>query len=204
MPLSPEDIAKPRSPVDLFNFVEQVIASVRADLAELHIGNARRGYYKEFLDEVVPLACFTLQLYDNSHTVEPILGNQGFDAVIRNESGHIVDKVEIANAIDGASVSAIAREVAHTGYGGLTVGNPGDDLEALIPIIERVAKDKAIKDYSGVTVVFNIAATTPFEGFQVRHNEQLDRIRKILVSAGFRAKRVFMILPSRVIEKVFG
>ncbi len=204
MALSPEDIAKPRSPRGLFNFVEQVIASVRADLAELHVGNARCGYYKEFLDEVVPLACFAFQYYDDAHTVQPILGNQGFDAMIRNESGHIVDKVEIANAIDGAIVSAIAREVAQNGYGGLTVGNPGDDLEALIPIIERVAKKKAMKDYSGITIVFNIASTTPFEGFEARHSEQLERIKNILISAGFRAKRVFMILPSRTIEQILG
>lgn len=202
MALSPENIVKPRSPRDLCNFVEQVIASVRADLAELHLGNARRGYYKEFLDEVIPLACFASQFYDNSHTVEPIFGNQGFDAVIRNESGHIVDKVEIVNAIDGANVSAVAKEVAQTGYGGLIVSDPGDDLEMLIPIIERVAKKKAIKDYSGITVVFNIASTTPFEGFESRHIEQLQRIKDILILAGFRAKRVFIILPSRTIEQI--
>lgn len=197
-----EDIVKPRSPQELGDFVEQVSASVRADMDEIHAGNSRRGYYKEFLDEVVPLARFTLHLYDNSHTIEPVLGNQGFDAIVRDSKGCIVDKIEIANPIDGASISAIAREVAQKGYGGIMVYDPGEEIEELIPIIERTAQSKATKDYSDTTVVFNISALPPFKGFEAQHEEQIARIRNILVQSGFNAKRIFLMHPPDRIEQI--
>lgn len=202
MPLLPEDIQKPRSPRELTNFVEQVIASVRADLAEMHVGNSRGGYYKEFLDEVVPLARFALHVYDNSHTIEPVLGNQGFDAIVRDSNGHVVDKIEIANPIDGASISATAREVAKNGYGGLRVCDPGDEIEEIIPIIERVAQNKATKDYSDTTVVFNVSAFPPLAGFEARHEAQIDRIRSALARAALNAKRVFMLHPPDRLEQI--
>jgi len=136
MPLSSDDIQQPRRPSELAEFVERVRACVRSDPVELGAGNTRRGYYKEFLDEVVPLSHFAAKTYDDCHTVQPILGNQGYDAVVRDASGRIVDKVEIANPIDGANVAAVAHEKAERGYGSLKVGDPGDDVEDLIAIIE--------------------------------------------------------------------
>jgi len=78
----------------------------------------------------------------------------------------------------------------------LRVGEPGDDLEELIPIIERTATKKAVKDYSDSTVVFNISALPAIQGFEERQEDQVARIRKILAEKDFRAKRVFLLLPS--------
>jgi len=72
----------------------------------------------------------------------------------------------------------------------------------LIPIIARTAAKKAVKDYSDATVVFNVSGFPPFKGFEVRHKEQIGRIRQTLSDSGFRAKRVFVMLPSGAVERI--
>ena len=202
MPLSREEIETPRSPSQLCAFVQRVMDEVRSDPVELASGNQRRGYYKEFLDEVVPLASFAVHAYDETHTIQPVLGNQGYDAIVRGSTGDIVDTVEIANPTDGAMVAADARLVAKNGIGAFRVGDPGDEIEDLIPIVERIATKKAVKDYSDATVVFNVSALSPFKGFEGRHQEQILRIRSTLVTAGFKAKRVFLLHPPGEVERV--
>lgn len=202
MPLSREDIEIPRTPSELRSFVRRVQDDVRSDPIELAAGNRRRGYYKEFLDEVVPLARFAAHAYDETHTIQPILGNQGYDAVVRGCGGEVVDKVEIANPIDGARVAADAILVEQRGFGEFRVGDPGDEVEGLIPIVDRIAKKKAVKDYSDATVVFNVSALPPFKGFEGRHEEQIVRIRSALATAGLKAKRVFVLFPSGRIERI--
>lgn len=202
MPLSHDEIQQPRSPSALAAFVEQVRATAAANDEERKAGHLRIGYYKEFFDEVVPLAKFAAYAYPEDHTVTPIMGSQGYDAEVRDTNGTLVDHVEIANPIDGRVVAQTGRELAEFGIGGFRVDDPGEDVEELIPIIARTAAKKAAKDYSDCTVVFNVSACPPFSGFEERHDNQVARIRRTLAEAGFRAKRVFVMLPSGAVERV--
>lgn len=202
MPPSREDIQQPRSPSQLVAFVESIRAKADVDAEERTSGHLRSGYYKEFFDEVVPLAKFAVCAYPEDHTVQPILGNQGYDAEVRDVHGKVVDRVEIANPIDGKAVAETGQELVEFGIGGFRVGDPGDDVEELIPIIARTAAKKAVKDYSDATVVFNVSGFPPFKGFEARYKEQIGRIRQTLSDAGFRAKRVFVMLPSGAVERI--
>jgi hypothetical protein len=204
LPLSREDIETLRSPSELQTFVDKVRERVRLAPAEREAGSLRRGYYKEFLDEVVPLSRFAAQAYPETYTIQPVLGNQGYDAIIRSADGQIVEMVEIANPINGEYVAATARDVAAHGIGGLRVGDPGDDTEELLAIIERTASKKALRDYSDATVVFNVSALPPFEGFELRHEEQIERIRRTLYAAGLKAKRVYVLHPPERLERIDG
>jgi hypothetical protein len=204
LPLSREEVETPRSPSALQQFVDRVRERVRLDPDERKAGSLRQGYYKEFLDEVVPLSRFALQAYPETYTIQPVLGNQGYDAIVRSADGQIVDKVEIANPIDGMAVATTAREVVEHGIGGFRVGDPGDETEELIPIIERTASKKALKDYSDATVVFNVSALPPFKGFETRHENQIERVRGVLSAVGFKAKRVYILHPPERLERVDG
>ena len=202
MPLSRDEIQLPRSPRELTAFVEQVRATAASNEEERKAGHLRIGYYKEFFDEVVPLAKFAANAYPGDHTVTPIMGSQGYDAEVRDTSGTLVDRVEIANPIDGRVVAQAGRELAALGIGGLRITDPGEEVEELIPIIARTAAKKAAKDYSDCTLVFNLAACPPFSGFEERHEAQIARIRVALAEAGFKAKRVFVLLPSGAVERI--
>ncbi|ANQ84339.1 hypothetical protein dqs_1285 [Azoarcus olearius] len=202
MPLSIQEIQVPRTPTELLAFVESVRERAKTDAELRRAGHLRTGHLKEFFDEVVPLSKFAVAVYPCDYKVCPILGNQGYDAEIHDERGHIFERVEIANPVDGRAIAETGRELAKHCIGGLRVGDPGDDLEDLIPIIERTALKKSVKDYSDATVVFNVSACPPFKGFERRHEEQLERISSALNAAGFRAKRVYVMLPTGEVERV--
>ena len=202
MPLSAEEIQEPRTPDELVAFVESVRERAKTDSALRTAGHLRTGYLKEYFDEVVPLSMFAKVAYPSNYRVCPVLGNQGYDAEIFDEQGRLFERVEIANPVDGQSIAEAGRELAKHGIGGFRAGDPGDDLEDLIPVIERTALKKSVKDYSDATVVFNVSAFSAFKGFESRHEAQLERIRSALATTGFRAKRVYVIFPTGKVERV--
>ena len=204
MSLTLDELQQPRTPKELLAFVESVRERAKTDETLRMAGHHRTGYLKECFDEIEPLARFAAAVYTDTHIVCPVFGNQGFDAEVFDAEGRLIERVEVANPIDGQSRAKIGHELAESGVGGLRVGEPGEDLEELMPIITRTASKKAIKDYSDATVVFNVSTLPAFEGFEERHEEQVARIRSTLAKAGFRAKRVFMMLPSGKVEQIDG
>lgn len=202
MSLSSDELQQPRTPPELLAFVESVRERAKTDDELRKAGHLRTGYLKEFFDEVVPLARFTVAVYPEDHTVRYVLGNQGFDAEVFDAEGRLVERVEIANPVDGQSIAEAGQELAQFGFGGLRLGEPGDDLEELIPIIERTASKKALKVYSDAAVVFNVCACPAFEGFEKHYEEQAARIRCIVATAGLFAKRVFIMFPSGRVVRI--
>lgn len=198
--LTPYEIQRSRTPGELLAFVESIWECARNDNDLRRAGHLRSGYLKKFFDEIMPLARFAAAVYPANFTVRPVLGNQGYDAEVFDTEGHLFERVEMANPVDGQARAATGRELAEHGFGGLHVGDPGDDLEELLPIIQHTAAKKAIRDYSDATVVFNISALPPFKGFEERHEEQVARIRNAIATTDFRAKRVFLMLPSGKVE----
>ena len=204
MLITPQQIQERRAPKALRQFAEDVRVAVRADRSEFESGMQRRGVYKKFLDEIEPLSQFAVLAYPDTNLVEPVLGNQGYDAVVYGADGQIVDRIELTKPFDGAIAAEDAREVLESGIGAFRVGEPGHDIEDLIPIIERTCRDKAQNDYSDATLVFVIPALPPFSGFEARYEEQLRRIKTSLASTSYRAKRVFMFVPPLRLERVDG
>ena len=127
------DIQQRRSPRALHDFVVGLKDAVRANEAELLSGMRKQGLYKEFLDEIVPLSIFALQTYPEGYEIQPVLGNQGYDALVFDNTGREVDRVEITTPHDGSSEARDARCVMHQGYSQVKVGQPGDDFDALFP-----------------------------------------------------------------------
>jgi hypothetical protein len=82
MPLSPEEIQRRRSPSELKAFVESIRERAKSDVALRQAGHLREGYLKEYFDEIVPLSHFASAIYPETYKVQPILGNQGYDAEI--------------------------------------------------------------------------------------------------------------------------
>ena len=79
----------------------------------------KKGLYKEFLYEIVPLSCFAVLEYQESCQILPVLGNQGFDAVVLDESGREIDRIEMTCPGDGAENAKDARLVVDRGQRGL-------------------------------------------------------------------------------------
>lgn len=197
--ITPEEIQQRRSPSALCEFVDHVMAAVRSDTPEWKLGMQKKGWYKEFVDEIVPLSRFAAQEYPETYRIQPVLGNQGFDALVFDETETEVDRVEMTKPHDGAAAATDAKRVVNEGIGEFRVQDPGDDFDVLVPFVVRTCKCKAKTDYGSCTLVVAIEPQPPFAAFETRFEEQVRSIIADLRKIEFKAKRVFLlILPNRV------
>ncbi len=70
------------------------IENVRQATDERHDVMRRLGLYKVFTDEIIPLSLVALKIYPNTYSVKPVIGNQGYDAIVKDELCSIVDYIE--------------------------------------------------------------------------------------------------------------
>jgi hypothetical protein len=198
MMIESADIEKPRSPKELREFVTKVKKQTEANMQEFKLGIQKKGIYKEFVDEIMPLSSFAVLAYPENYEIRPILGNQGYDALVYNEIGQEVDRVEITRPHDGADRAKDGRLIANGGRGQMKVGNPGDHFELLFSHVLSVCSSKAEKDYSDCTLVISIAP--PFESFKEQYENQIATLVGKIAKFKFKAKRVYLhILSDRII-----
>jgi hypothetical protein len=128
MPLIPCDIEARRTPAELRAFVEHVHISVRADRAEFELGMAKRGLYKEFLDEIQPLCVFSEVAYPADFKVQPVLGSQGYDAIVFDAADNEFERIEFARPHDGATAAASASQALSRGHAPVHIRDITDPL----------------------------------------------------------------------------
>ena len=195
MSIDPEDFEVPRTAAQLRCFIKRVRSDIQADRTEFESGMAKQGLYKLFLDELEPLCNFAQAAYPKNYKVRPILGNQGYDAIVLDDQGIDFDKIELTKPYDGAEVASSSRQAVARGYSDLQVCDHTEVLEDLIPFFEATSKVKSQKDYGGVTVVFTLAAPPPLSGIEVTFERQVERIKTIIAAHKFKAKRVLLYVP---------
>lgn len=199
--ITSSEVEQPRSPSGLYEFVARLMVAVRTDKRERHLGIQKKGLYKEFLDELVPLSCFAVSAYPEGCKVQPVLGNQGYDALVFSETGEEIDRIEITSPHDGAATATEAKMVVSRGWARIPGNNPGEDFDALVPHVVAACRKKAANDYKDCTLVVAIAPMPPFESFEARNEEQIETLTRKIAQIQFKAKRVFLlILPDRVIH----
>ena len=185
-----------RSPGELREFVDFVNKSVRADESERHRGILKRGLYKEFLDEIVPLSHFCELAYPESYKIQWVHGNQGYDALVFNEAGQEVDRVEITTPHDGSAKAQDAQRIVTRGHGKFDIGTPGDLFVPLLPHVLSVCRKKALKDYSDCTLVIAIKPLSPYQSFDSDYEKTLKTLVGEMAQIPLRAKRIFLLCSS--------
>jgi hypothetical protein len=202
MPIDPNHIEMPRCPAGLRRFIEQVRAGVRDNRNEFVLGMTKKGHYKQFLDEVEPLCAFAEAAYPSNYTVKPVLGNQGYDAIAFDDHGNEFEKIEFAKPHDGSKTASHSQQVINRGYSDVHVCDAAETLDDLLPFIEATCKSKSQKDYSGITLVFVLAALPPMPDIAANFGSQIARITGIVAAHTFNAQRVFLLAPGGVLLPV--
>jgi len=203
IPFTVEDLGRRRTPAQLREFVESIRARVRSNLVELKKGICKTGIYKEFLDEVLPLSYFAEVEYPSNFTIQPIMGNQGFDAVVYNEAGVLHERLELSVPHDGASAAASARARAEVGHGIAFIGEPCEDFSRITPYVLETCLAKAQKDYSDIRLVVVINVQQPFEGHEEKYQACVTNLLAKVAAIRFKAKGVVLFFPPRYIATVW-
>jgi hypothetical protein len=197
-------IQQPRTPRELEDFVRHVHREVAAIPEERHKGMMKKGIYKVFLDEIVPLSQFAALHYLEDIQIKPVLGNQAHDALVLDKSGAVVGKIEMTAPQDGAAVANDSKLAVDRGFGNLSCYGPGEEIANLSRFIVDTARKKAKKDYSDCVLVIVISTLPPFDSFKSAHDMQIERVLKELQSIQFKAQKVFLLISPVKLVRIHG
>jgi len=198
--LSRSTIERKRTPAELRAFVHEVRAAVREDFREYRLGLRRVGLFKQFLEELVPLSLFAVLAYPDDYKVRPVLGSQGYDALVYDASGRLLECIELALPHDGKRTASDERLVAQRGFGTIHTGSPGQDIADLVPLVLATCESKSRKDYGDCTLVVAVEPLAPFAEFEADFESTLAGLAGRMRELDYRAKRVFLlVMPDRLV-----
>jgi hypothetical protein len=191
--IAAHEIEQVRTPRGLRQFVQRRSVKISRVPNESRKAMEKKGIYKVFLDEIIPLSVFALRVYPENSRVKPVLGNQGYDALILNESGTEVDRIELAFPQDGSAKAKDARDVRRVGYSGLHIYDPGGNVAELVPRILQTCERKARNDYSDCTLVVIVDFVPPFAAHRHLYDMAIAELASRVKRIRFRAKRLFLL-----------
>ena len=206
--ITKENIEIERTPSELREFVTSEKSKINICEQERHRGMLKEGIYKVFLDEIIPLSLFCLKIYPNNYKILPKLGNQGYDAIVKDENGKIFEYVEITGPHDGRKAASVAKVAVKNGIALdiLRDYNSGSDLIDMFSIIMDVCEKKSKKDYSNCSLVIDIDFSPPIEEEKTIYVQLVKELEKKILEMKFNVKKIYLlIIPlNNIIEKIYG
>jgi hypothetical protein len=204
--ITKEDIEIERTPNELRQFITIIKSKINNCEQERHRGMLKKGFYKVFVDEIIPLSLFCIKIYPDNYKIFPKLGNQGYDAIVKDENGKIFEYVEITAPHDGRKAANVAKLTVKNGIALNTLRdyNSGSDLKDMFSIIMDVCKKKAKKDYSNCSLVIAIDFSPPFEEEKIIYVKLLKELEKKILKMKFNVKKIYLlIIPLKMVEKIY-
>lgn len=202
--LTDEDIDQPRTPSELRAFVEAVTEEVNTDETERHKGIMKTGVYKRYIEEVLPLSYYAGIEYSDQYRIQPVKGNQGYDANVFNSAGNLVERIEITSPQDGRAEAEDARLLVERGYGEAHVYGSDEQIDQLRPHITATGLKKSQKDYSDATLVIVLDLLALPEPLRARQDEAIATLAADLSGIPFKARRVRLFIPPDRVVDVAG
>lgn len=181
-------ITNKRTPSELKKFVEEYKAHV--DSHDLKNGLLRKGDHKFFIEEVYPLAQFCSAKLDNNYQIEPIKGNQGYDAKVYLSGEHQYN-IEITIPHDGGSRAENTRNLLKNGISPLKISTP-KDLTNIESIVLKVCESKAKKDYSDSVLVIYIQTGAVYVDQRDDFSLAIESIVSAAREFNYKAKEVYL------------
>lgn len=201
--LSKHQLQQTRTVKKLSQFVVKTFVRVSLKRSELHRAHLRKGLYKDFQDEIVPLAAFCRLKYPKKYLIQYVIGNQAFDAKVFDAQKQLVEKIEMTFPQLGRDAADDSKLVVTRGFGETRIYRPGDNLRSLLPVVARVAEKKSKKDYADCCLVFVISYLPPFACHTGLYQAHVDSIVRLLKQYSFKAKQVFLLdLPNKKLFEV--
>ena len=208
--ITKENIEIERTPSELRKFVTAIKSKINKCEQERHRGIRKEGIYKVFIDEIIPLSLFCLEVYPDNYKILPKLGNQGYDAIVKDENGKIFEYLELTAPHDGRKAANDAKLTVERGYGNPLVYSSGSDLEDMFSIIMDTFEKKLKKDYSNCSLVIVIDFSPPDEEEKPIYMQLIKELEKEILKKIFTVKKIYFkkiyLLPIglKMVKKIYG
>lgn len=205
--ITKEDIEIERTPNELRQFITTIKSKINNCEQERHKGMLKEGIYKVFLDELIPLSLFCIKIYPNNYKILPKLGNQGYDAIVKDENGKIFEYLEITTPHEGLKAANDAKLTVERGFGETFTRdyNSGSDLKDMFSIIMEVCEKKSKKDYSDCSLVIVIDFSPPFEEEKTKYKQLVKELEKKILKINFIVKKIYLLIINlEIVKKIYG
>jgi hypothetical protein len=200
MEFTKETLEQKRNPKELQSFIKKAFEYISSNENLERKARSRNGFFKEFIEEIYPLSIFCNLKYDQKNIkCCPIISNQGYDAIIENQDGSIIEHVELTWPIDGQKSSYKREQMNKIGHTELEIWDYADNAKRmeLINIILKIAEKKSIRDYDysqGSSLVF-ILNTAPYFGMKtLEHQDEINLLLAKLRQIRFQTSLVYLLL----------
>ena len=164
-----------------------------------HGARLKKGLYKEFLEEVMLLSIYSNWKFPmNNVLCKPIIGYQGYDAVITSlltDFKKYEEYVEITFPHDGRKENEFNRQVNAKGFHGKFYDASSQRKEASDRIIAK-AQQKAIKDYEypNSTLLIGLDLFPSFNPNKPKHCADISNLVEKLKQFNYKVGAVYLIL----------
>lgn len=197
--LTEEEITIPRTPIELSQFIEKTYELVMSDDETRHGARLKKGLYKRFLEEVMLLSIYCNWKFPmNNVLCKPIIGYQGYDAVITNlltDFKKYEEYVEITFPHDGRKENEFNKQVNVKEFHYEVLDALSQRKEAIDRIIAQ-AQEKAIKDYDypNSTLLIGLDLFPSFYLNKPEHRADISSLVQRLKQFSYKVGAVYLIL----------
>ncbi|EPE60714.1 hypothetical protein L479_02912 [Exiguobacterium sp. S17] len=192
-----KDLSKYRSPSEMDNYFNEIIATLKRDRLALKVSRLRKGWFKEFQEEFVPAYVFSLSPYfPRDAKVKIIIGNQNYDFVVLNPDG-AEEKYEVSSYIDGKQEVAIAKALNKDGVWSSRLRSYEHLEEKTATYMEKTKnniKKKSMKDYTDISLIFSVTTFQFAPVLNTRPEFSIENLVNFIQVTPFRAKHIYLIV----------
>ncbi|MEK6580839.1 MAG: hypothetical protein AABZ25_00465 [Nitrospirota bacterium] len=201
MEISKEAFQKPRTPIDLQQYVDDAYEFIREHTEMVHAARLKKEPYKTFVEELLPFSAFCTWNYGNRTDVlcSLVPGTPGRDAVVHDLTTDVEHSVEITWPIDGKQIVLEGKQLNESRVREAKVWADDDttELEKAMKRILDKAHDKSQKDYrfeGGSTLIFVFAEDPLFSRSNQKDVAILNDLIKQIREIDFRVDDVLLML----------
>ena len=205
-----KDLEKPRTAKELTSYLEELFAAIQENQSERQSARTRKGLYKPLMEELWPISWYFTRKYASSaFRLKLELGNQGFDAVVFDEAGAPVERIEVTWPIDGHKHFEAMRLLNERGYGLVEIyDDPLDKLKDVIELTLAGAQKKAVREYrfeGHSTLALVVDVSLYYHPDDPTHCNEINRLVNKLSQLKYHVDNVVLLLAhSREIINVGG
>jgi hypothetical protein len=202
--LKRRELEQPRRPSELRRYVSSLFEEIRRKKEAKKQARLRTGLFKYLIREIYPLSVFAGWRYPEDNVLcVPKIGNQGYDAIITNTAGRLLEEIEITWPVDGQLENYRARCLNERGGTEVEVGGPKEGRAGVKSRIIEAARNKAKKDYGNASLVTVLDLWPEFFLDQADDQEDVRDIVEQLRGLKYRARSVYLLLfPVEYIERL--
>ena len=145
--------------------------------------------------------------FPNNYKILPKLGNQGYDAIVKDENGKVFEYLELTTPHDGLKAANDAKLTVERGIAITSIRdyNSGSDLKDMFSIIMDVCEKKSKKDYNDCSLVIVIDFSPPFEEEKTKYAQLVKELEKKILKMKFNVKKIYLlIIPLEMVKKIYG